>query len=917
MLGALRDVAGQKAQREAVQEIGQAQLYLQKSAQEVEGSASIAAIKRLQARAVGLAAQASRLQISQKIRPEAATAVPQIKPWLDLVAQAEALRSAILGDAEKVREADPAHDAGLVRGLIESLEKNIAALRAVTRDADRELDELRAVYLSSASLVVSGGASLGSYQAGFLQYYTQYLSAHGRTLRPIFGGDSGSLLDLLGGFKLVTGASAGSINAFLAAVAGCRKPVADPEQSLFYRAWIPVGMDTLIDSDQVKVDGILSRKPIQQIAAAISQLWTDRNERAGWEACDAYLGISATRLRGRRLKFPERVADKVADGAPSVGMTRLTEKFTLRMTGPAGAPPSFSAFRPNPRDPKATPPAELYPTLGADGPPQTDNLEGLPAKLDDVMGLLQASSSFPFAFPPVPLPITVWSERPAAPAPAPPVAGPTASPTAATASINSTASPPQNQPVFVGAPEPNAMLIDGGVFDNTPLGLAIRMSEWMPQAPARFLFLSSGNVAWQPSPPPPLPSAVDSKPKYPGTTFDAYLPFVSDFVSASEDTELMNTVEGHGDIDRELPARQMPVAGEQLGHFLAFFERDFRIFDFYMGMVDAHDHIASHNPEQLKMLLDLHAGPALEVHSTPYTCFLARRGQLDADLGHDPVALPEACRGVDANLLALLAASTKIKRLAQARLQASDSLQEFFDALDESGYHFRALTYRGSPATGATAKRAIRDQLQALAHDLSSKQDGLGNRFVVSLGSKAAPNLFLYRPPRFYLAVGLDTDAGAELEQGFELGQLPFSSSRPALRLTLSERVREFDRSRLDPAGEKYTYAATFMGAAHLVLELPISNVFQLELGAGAAILDRIGWVHDPLLWRFGPEGLLRLDILQRFFLGAGFVYYLDDCAGDNRCSQVTARFRSLPGPITSASYKIWVSVGTRFFWFN
>jgi hypothetical protein len=62
---------------------------------------------------------------------------------------------------------------------------------------------------------------------------------------------------------------------------------------------------------------------------------------------------------------------------------------------------------------------------------------------------------------------------------------------------------------------------------------------------------------------------------------------------------------------------------------------------------------------------------------------------------------------------------------------------------------------------------------------------------------------------------------------------------------------------------------------------------------------------------------VVRLDLLQRFFLGASFVYYLDDCAGNNRCSHVPAALQSLPNAITSAQYKIWLSIGTRFFWFN
>jgi hypothetical protein len=119
--------------------------------------------------------------------------------------------------------------------------------------------------------VVSGGVSLGSYQAGFLHYYTQYLLTHGRYVRQFFTSENGSSLDLVGGFKLATGASAGSINAFLAAVAGCRKPVADPEKSLFFQAWIPVGMERLADSDEVK-GGRHPSRVIDEAVRRISRL---------------------------------------------------------------------------------------------------------------------------------------------------------------------------------------------------------------------------------------------------------------------------------------------------------------------------------------------------------------------------------------------------------------------------------------------------------------------------------------------------------------------------------------------------------------------------------------------------------------------------------------------------------------------
>ena len=90
----------------------------------------------------------------------------------------------------------------------------------------------------------------------------------------------------------------------------------------------------------------------------------------------------------------------------------------------------------------------------------------------------------------------------------------------------------------------------------------------------------------------------------------------------------------------------MPVAGQFLAHFGAFLERDFRVFDFYEGVVDAQEHAEQH------LLLN----PAIAPLKSPvFACFreyrtLTEASQPDAD----PPALPASCSGVPQNLRALL-----------------------------------------------------------------------------------------------------------------------------------------------------------------------------------------------------------------------------------------------------------------------
>ena len=80
-----------------------------------------------------------------------------------------------------------------------------------------------------ASMTIAGGVSLGAYEAGLVYYTLESLRANP------------GLTEL----KLATGASAGSVNGFMAVLQSCGPGVANPRQSLFWKAWIPLGLDNL------------------------------------------------------------------------------------------------------------------------------------------------------------------------------------------------------------------------------------------------------------------------------------------------------------------------------------------------------------------------------------------------------------------------------------------------------------------------------------------------------------------------------------------------------------------------------------------------------------------------------------------------------------------------------------------------
>lgn len=383
------------------------------------------------------------------------------------------------------------------------------------------------------ALTVSGGVSLGAYEAGFLYYHLQMLK------------QTPELVQLKG----ATGASAGSLNALLALLDSCNPSSSEPHESLFWRVWIPIGMQTLYDPEQVSTLGLFSRDWMQQVSEMVYDTW----QKGLPKSCDVAWGVAVTRLYPRNVTLARNRLD----------LPRIEEKFTLRIVGQGmGQPPVVRNF---------------FDPMG--GIEQTMLLEDAAGEVafSELRDVTFASCSFPLAFTPMALRYCVTGT-----------------------SLPTPVHRCNEQSAALG------LFIDGGVLDNSPLRLMARTMasglevdgnnqfRWhhraksdAPQATpasatAYYMFVSPDAADY------PVYEAVGSEPS-PSSATALIKQVAATFVSTARTKELYTLLEEHPELrDRIfLPRRHVPTASGLMSAFFGFFERDLRIFDFYLGMYDA------------------------------------------------------------------------------------------------------------------------------------------------------------------------------------------------------------------------------------------------------------------------------------------------------------------------------------------
>ncbi len=312
--------------------------------------------------------------------------------------------------------------------------------------------------------------------------------------------------------------------------------------------------------------------------------------------------------------------------------------------------------------------------------------------------------------------------------------------------------------------------LDGGFFDTQPLDIAVwALAERDPDP--TYLFVDPT--------PRRYPTAPVAPREEPSDLLGLVQRLAGDFVTSSRASALQTVLIQSPDVEAQLWVTQSshPPYGDLLGAFLALFERDFRRFDFALGMLSAEDALVERGFTPPPV-------PAVGEGWDTYRCV---RSVLRADS-------PD-CDGVDGSLVALAEVARERvydacrpdrlpadpgarERASQhpdcraalagrrppgagsdwARTPEEPEIRWVFRRLAARGFTFRDL---GPTRDGDEAWEALAGQLEAMGHALADQQGVLAPavRSAIDLLAEGALD---YRPERHaaYLDVGPNIEIG-------------------------------------------------------------------------------------------------------------------------------------------------------------
>ncbi len=409
-------------------------------------------------------------------------------------------------------------------------------------------------------IAISGGVSLGTWESGFMYLYLEGLKA-----RP------GTEL------RIITGASAGSANAFVSAVSSCLPHNPHPLEDPGWDVWGHVGFADLFDRHRATSEALFVKSPLEAAIERVRLIWN----RGLPEQCDVVFGASVTRVQPRQVPIKEGLT-----------VSRAQETFVVRIQGRGlGKPPRLSNYV----DPLATSPVPLLSFIDDESPKATEH------NYTQLRNLVLASGAFPLAFRSQTIEYC----------------------------LSKVAHGGKPADVSCVVPDFSELFVDGGMFDNNPLRLAWNVAD------RRLLRRPDGHFVWADAQTPTeatlhpasrylyldpdtevYPVEPVTRPVLPERGFLArLLSLGGDMVDSARARELGQLVNERGDVPERLhlAMSNLPKASEYLEAFIGFFDKDFRFFDFYLGMYDA--------------LVELRTTPAWQTKPVDYDGLLAHDEQ--------------------------------------------------------------------------------------------------------------------------------------------------------------------------------------------------------------------------------------------------------------------------------------------------
>ncbi len=357
------------------------------------------------------------------------------------------------------------------------------------------------------SMVISGGVSLGAYEAG-------YNWAMVRALRKIKE-KGGPIKPEL---RSITGASAGSINALLTAMYWCQKDTIPYENSvednLFYETWVNLGIEDLVikGRDTENKSTLFSRRELKHKAKKIMD---HLSKKVYTDGCEVPMGFAVTKatpiveeFQGIKIKnqnFSVPFSFNIEHGRVVIRNKKMPDEST-----------------------------NFY-----------ISIPGIEKDYTKITDVLFASSAFPGAFQQIKLTYK-----------------------------------------YKGKVRKN-YFIDGGAYDNIPLQLATELNE----KANLFVFMDPSNMRKEP----PLKEEEEEEEPPVGFLTSSAGP-LSSSVEIFQQMKLHQAINlyfrGHPERRLILSSRYHPLTAGFLEHFGAFLDRNFRLYDYHVGVYDAIYHLA-------------------------------------------------------------------------------------------------------------------------------------------------------------------------------------------------------------------------------------------------------------------------------------------------------------------------------------